>query len=197
MRMRDLTEMLGLEKRIPVMYDSRLALKAIIQCQFCTPAEQRLSKDYDEDVFPSEEGVHIQNVSIEEFNEIMRNGNPPDFRKIRGMINDNINYPISMFDVIYAVFCLYHEEGHWIDFKSSGQSGSDFMRKDAPFRKPVYELGERIKKEEDPNLKLKLGNEWTLLYRNIPMEKYADIYALNKLSEIDWKEFEKMCSKIN
>lgn len=192
--MRDLAEILGLEKRIPVLYDSRLALKTIIQCQFCTPEEQKLSINFDEEVFPSKEGVHIQNVSIEEFNEIMRNGNPPDYRNIRVMINKSINYPITMFNVIYAVFCLYHEEGHWVDFKSSGLSGSDFMRQDAPYRKPVYELSERIRNEQDPNLKLKLGNEWTFLYRDIPMEKYADNYALNKLSEIDWKEFDKNCS---
>jgi hypothetical protein len=190
--MKDLVEKLDLVDREPIFYDSNLAMKTIIQCQFCTPEEQKISIDFDEEVYPSEKGVHILNISVQEFNEKMRTGNPPDYGNIRRMINNRVNYPISMFDIIYASFCLFHEVGHWVDFENSGLSGSEFMKKDAPYRKPVYELGEQIKREENLYLKVQMANEWTLLYRDIPMEKYADNYALNKISEIDWKEFGKM-----
>ncbi|MBY6268860.1 hypothetical protein [Parageobacillus thermoglucosidasius] len=195
MKMRELCNILGIEDRAPVIYDSKLAQKTIIQCQFCTPEEQKISIDFDPEVYPSEKGIHVKNISVEEFNELMRKGHPPDYLFIRRMINENIDYKIDMFDIVYACFCLYHEEGHWLDFKKSGLTGREFMKLDAVYRKHVYELAEKIKVETNPILINQMAYQHSLLYRNIPMEKSADEYAISKLKEIDWKYLEEKLKK--
>jgi hypothetical protein len=193
MLMSKLCELLGIEERAPVYYDTDIAIRERLQVLFVEKEFQKESIDYVDSEGCYEQGIHIQDIPVNEYVKRERIGNPPNYSYLLNMIQGHIKkYPIKMESLLYASFCLFHEEGHWVDFKQSGLTGKEFMIRDAEFRTPVKKLGFKIIKMDNSDpFKHFLAKEHTEQYRAIPSEKSADLYALNRLTE-DFSCIEKI-----
>ena len=94
--------------------------------------------------------------------------------------------------VVYMMFLFLHEIGHWIQFQNMGRKVFAFERKDEELKKEnaekmfslIQEREKRMKKGNQCSLTAKeknLLNQYMNEYRNIPMEKEADEFALSQI----------------
>jgi hypothetical protein len=129
-------------------------------------------------------GIHILDIDFYEYARRKHKTNRVNYSYMLNMIKQRIKYDnIRMDAFLFATFCLYHEEGHWLDFIQSGLSGKEYMQEDYKYRKSIEDIGDQIVQMDDNNPeKEKLAYQHTVLYRNIPIELIADNYACKELS---------------
>jgi hypothetical protein len=122
-------------------------------------------------------GVYIPNVSIESYFKIGEELRFTDF--VSEMLEDvGVNEFNSL---IYASFILYHEEGHSVDFATSGLSPSEFINRHLTGKRRVGLHLQHIltlPEEERRNQLL----FWQMTYNLMKAEQYANEYAVDKIS---------------
>lgn len=105
--------------------------------------------------------IKIYNANTDNFYEIARAYDPCGTKCIMELIKSRMDVPEDIEDIIFAVFCLLHEAGHYYDYqKDPGKYKSNYV-------------------EAGPNGTL----EDAKAYRNRPLEKVADEYALERLAD--------------
>ncbi|PGA35151.1 hypothetical protein [Bacillus wiedmannii] len=128
--------------------------------------------------FYKKKGIYIPNVEIDvlfkDGEEIGQTEYVAELLKEQG---------VEMFNkVVYASFCLYHEEGHSADFEESGLSVEEFIQRDIEDTDKINLQMNYIRtlpnSRRSENIYL-----FYLMYNEMKAEKIANTYAAKKVAE--------------
>ena len=90
-------------------------------------------------------------------------------------------------DISFSVFSILHELGHWTqykDFIAEGHTDQDFIGTYELQRAILYmQRNNEYKKCRSKQDVINLNTKYDALYAELPTEKYADDFALNRLLE--------------
>ncbi|PFF01360.1 hypothetical protein CN325_03710 [Bacillus thuringiensis] len=149
----------------------------VYQC--CSYEEAiRIFGDVKRSNFFEKKGIYIPNVEIDvlfkDGEEIGQTEYVAELLKEQG---------VEMFNkVVYSSFCLYHEEGHSVDFEESGVSIEEFIQRDCEDKDKLNLQMNYIrtlpKNERSGNIHL-----FYLMYNEMNAEKIANTYAVKKVAE--------------
>jgi hypothetical protein len=123
-------------------------------------------------------GIYLPDIDIQILYEDGQFTGFADY--VRELLNE---HSIEEFnEVVYASFCLFHEEGHYHDFITSGLTVKEFIERDSQERfslemqrKHIYTL---------PNEQRELMSQlWYINYFRMTAEKIANEYAIKKTVE--------------
>lgn len=104
------------------------------------------------------------------------------------MINKTVKVTTKNEKVLFAVFLILHEFGHWHDFNEKGKVPYFYNVPEEKERRQVFELKQDIMKKLDGKSRFTYKDKQLLIryfteYHAIPSEKYADVYAVNHLND--------------
>ncbi len=106
--------------------------------------------------------VKIYDTKTDSFYDIAKEGDPYGTECIIELIKGKMEVPEDTESIFYSVFCLLHEAGHYFDYQKDPEKyDEDFIERD---------IGDRTR-------------EAALEYRSRPIEKRADLYAIEHLAE--------------
>lgn len=86
-------------------------------------------------------------------------------------------------EVVYCVFSILHEIGHWYNYIILQLTPTDYVRAEAEEKFIDEKMHKRIKMEEDVLLQKKLIEEEFAFYRTMKNEKAADEFAFKHIEE--------------
>lgn len=97
------------------------------------------------------------------------------------------SYQKKVKKILFAIFVILHEFGHWNDFKSKGEKPYYYMQ-DMKEGKEVYDLKVKILKDKSLQnaSKFKVMKElrnYFYRYNLVSCEKIANDYAISKLKD--------------
>ncbi len=151
---------------------------------------EKLPEESKKDFISSSAHVNIPIISVEKLYELYHIGLSYDYDGTIKMIKDNNKY-IRVTDdnekILFAIFVILHEFGHWNDFKSKGEKPYYYMQ-DMKEEKEVYDLKVKILKDKSLQnaSKFKVMKElrnYFYRYNLVPCEKIANDYAISKLKD--------------
>lgn len=91
---------------------------------------------------------------------------------------------IEEYCLTWAVFCVLHEVGHWIDYKNSGKTAYEFSMIEKGYRQDLEKERRMIYQTPDnhPQKRMLMEN-FNQKYNNIPSEKNANEYAIANIEK--------------
>lgn len=130
-------------------------------------------------------GVHVPDVTIREYYDLEMKRNPYSVNSLIQDISCIFTVWIKEYALVLAVFSILHEVGHWFDFKNSGKTGYQFVMNEQEGRKILAKEAKAIYQMNDFNPQKRcLAIEYNKKYRDNPLEKRADEYALKNIQLI-------------
>ena len=187
---------------VKIVYDTQLETKNNLKNGkplYFTPVEGKEKSVYHNkknkgDFVSSTASIHIPNLSIEYLINIFECDGTGIHELIKNTINPYCNLGVPK-DVVYVIFLFLHEVGHWQQFINLGKNVEKFSNLDIDARKDNFtkfnqleqSRHERIKKGNDCPLTFnekKLCQQYMQEYRDIPMEREADEFALSQMLEV-------------
>lgn len=188
MRVRELVKYLEVEKLAPFHFYTELSNKEYATCKHITNEEL---DDYNKKIWTrekiydnSELGIYLADITINELYELIKECNPV---AVDEAIND-ISYiflvKLDEYSLIYAIYVILHEVGHWWDFKASGKTSLEYTLWDSEFRREPHKFAKEIYQMPDDSFeKWQLAKIQVDMYKEIPSEKAADTYAHENIKE--------------
>lgn len=188
--LKEIVKILNLEKFAPIHYilEENLNEENYIYFKFITEKEKsdlkngvwNINNEYDlEDI-----GVYIPDIEIDRLVFLEKCRNPWNIEYILDLISFKIKVPIDEYNLIYSLFSILHEVGHWLNFIKLGITGYEYYIEDSKYRLEVRKEGETIYKlPDDHYMKRKLADSFNEKYRKIPNEASADEYAFERIDE--------------
>lgn len=182
MRVTKLVDILEIKDLAPFHFHIDTKYKMFASCYVLTKEEAydlvnniaTNKKNYDD----SKLGVCLADVTIYEFYELGKQ--IEDVEKFK----DDISYLFSVNDdnisLIYSIFTILHEVGHWLYFKSSGKKSLEYCKWETEERREANELMNQSYNSPD---KLLLKQAARDKYKNVPSEIESDKYAFNNIKE--------------
>jgi hypothetical protein len=144
----------------------------------CCDKDEAVSFQGNENGLYPKKGIYIPNVGIDRLYE---EGEAIGFTEyVKEFLNEqNITY---FNEVVYACFCLYHEEGHFYDYKTSGLTAKEFMERDRKDKEQLslYEYHIKTTPEEERQIQI---SYYYFLYNQMRAEVFANEYATNRVVE--------------
>lgn len=130
----------------------------------------------------SDIGVHLPDLDIKQYYELEMKRNPSNIQSVIGKISYETPVWIKEYYLVWAIYCVLHEIGHWIDFVNSGKTSYEFSIIEKGYREGLEKEAKVISQINDysPQKRL-LMEEYNRKYKEIPSEKAADDYAFSNL----------------
>lgn len=196
--LKDLVTILKLNKIAPIHYQSpdKLNRENYMFFRFMSSQEQTdlENNNWNKNIeYTKEElGVYVPDLTIDEFISLEKERNY--VHDIMNLVSYTITVPMNEYNLIFAIFCLLHEVGHWIQFIEMGLSSYDYFQWDKRYRADLVKDSKIIYNMPD-NLFEKhiLVKDYNERYRKIPSEMAADKYAfkhINKSIKVVRKHYE-------
>ncbi|WP_374722906.1 hypothetical protein [Peribacillus tepidiphilus] len=123
-------------------------------------------------------GIYLPDIDIQALYEDGQYTGFSDY--VRDLFNEHSDEEFN--EIIYASFCLFHEEGHYHDFMTSGLSVKEFIERDSQEKFSLEMQKEHI--YTLPIEQRELMNQlWYINYFRMTAEKIANEYATKKIVE--------------
>lgn len=136
------------------------------------------TKEYNE----SDIGVHLPDLDIKEYYELEMNRNPFIINSVINKISYLTKVWVNEYCLVWAIYCVLHEVGHWLDFINSGKTSYEFSIMEKSYREELDKEAKVIYQMDDYSLQKRLLMEkFNQKYKEIPSEKAADEYAFSTL----------------
>ncbi len=187
-KLTDLVTILHLDEKAPIHYQppENLNRENYIFFRFMSQQEKTdiENKSWNKNTeYPKEElGIYVPDVTIDEFIDLEKERNY--VHEIINLVSYTITVPMDEYNLVFAIFCLLHEVGHWIHFKKMGLTSYDYFQWDKRYRADLVCDGNKIYNMPDNSFeKHILVREYNERYRKIPSEMAADTYALEHINE--------------
>lgn len=184
MTFRELVEILELDKLAPIHFHhpKELSKNNYVYFRYLGNEEKEAlingihdkNKQYDN----SDLGVYLPDLDIKQYYEIEMKRNPCSIRYVIETISYKIPVLLEEKYLVWSVYCVLHEVGHWLDFLKSGKKSYEFSCIEKDYREELNKEADRIYRMNDySHQKLLFVEEYNHKYREIPSEKAADNYA--------------------
>lgn len=136
------------------------------------------NKQYDN----SDIGIHLPDLDVKQYYELEMKRNPLNIHSVIEQISYETEVWIKEYYVVWSIYCVLHEVGHWLDFVNSGKTSYEFSLIEKSYREELDKKAKVIYKMNDysPQKQL-LMEEYNRKYKEIPSEKAADDYAFSNL----------------
>jgi len=131
--------------------------------------------------------INLLLISVERLYELFHIGISCDYDITISMIKEVIPVNADNEKILFAIFVILHEFGHWYDFESK-EKKPYFYIQDEKEQKEVYDLKAKIlndkslQEKSDYKIKEQL-RKWSNRYNTVPCEKRANDYALSKIKD--------------
>jgi len=188
MRVKEIVDFLKVEEIAPFHFYTEILNKEYAVCKHITNEElddynKKIclnEKKYDD----SELGIYIADITIDEMYDLEHNRNPVNLQKVLDDISDLFMVEIAEEELIYAIYVILHEVGHWVNFKASGKPSLEYALWDWELKKEYKQYVNEVRKiPDDSSKKLEFAKIAVINYKNIPSEKAADTYAFENIEE--------------
>lgn len=132
--------------------------------------------------------ISILLINVEELYELYHTGISCDYEVTISMIKEHVPVNKDNEKILFAVFVILHEFGHWIDFKSKDKKPY-LCTQDEKDKKEVYDLkvkilnDESLREKSDYKIRKEL-KDWVNRYNLVPSEKRANDYAISKIKDV-------------
>lgn len=187
MRVEKLVSLLKAKEIAPVHFFTELSCNNSPICKIITDRE---IEDYKRKHFTketnyndSELGIYFPNNTISEMYEIQNKSNFIRQDDVLNDIEDYLEFNNEERILIYGIYTILHEIGHWLYFKASGKTSIEYCLWDSKLRDKCMKFGDKIFKMTDKEEQINFAFEHTEMYKNIPAEKAADEYAFEHIKE--------------
>lgn len=157
-----------------------------VSCQFLGIAEFNALRngshsnttEYDQ----SDVGVHFPDTDIATFLHLEQNRNPINIDQVMDDISNLFLIYQVEYAVVFSIYCILHEIGHWKHFVDSGKQAYEYYLEDLNNRKDLLRIRQFIYDlPNDSPLKKVLSIDYNKQYRNIPSEYAADQFAFSHI----------------
>lgn len=185
-----LVKILEIDKIAPIHYQSPEELNKdnYIFFRYLGNAERQalISKTHDKKIEydNSDIGVYLPDLTIRECYELEQNRNPLSISTTIQEISFKMDVLIKEYCIVWAVYCILHEVGHWLDFKNSGKSAYEFSIIEKGYREDLEKERRMIYQIPDnhPQKRILMEN-FNQKYSEIPSEKKANEYAFANIKK--------------
>lgn len=130
----------------------------------------------------SDIGVHLPDLNIKQYYELEMKRNPLNIHSVIEKISYETEVWIKEYCLVWSIYCVLHEVGHWLDFINSGKSSYEFSLIEKSYREELDKEAKVIYQMNDysPQKRI-LMEKFNQKYKEIPSEKAADDYAFSNL----------------
>ena len=186
MRIKELVDCLGLKEIAPFHFQTGLSGKISASCKHITCEERNdymkktwtIEKKYDNSTL----GVYLPDISIEELYNLEHKRNAINFHRVLNEINSTLSLKNDEINLVYGIYVILHEVGHWLDFQASGKSSLEYNLWDSAYRDKCNEFARKARAfPGSVTSELNHSKEAVDMYRSIPSEKTADKYAFENI----------------
>lgn len=201
MKIKDLVEILEVNKKVPFHFTEFVAGEAVyepIHCRFVSDAELEnfFACGEDDDYMLSDLGVFLPDLHLHEIYLLEMEANSISTRCYMAMISEILDIPIEDYDLLYGIFVIYHEYGHWLHFRRCRKSNLEYAFWINQFMAPVEAQREILDMLPDADpAKEALVADHINAYNAMPHEFSANKYALKHLKDA-YKKVKKVQAKM-
>lgn len=196
MKLRDIVAISGLARKAPWHFVDVSGEYQSACCRFISQAELEAwlagSRAEDSQYPAAELGIYLPDVYASELYYLEERANYVSTHSYMRMIHDLLEIEIESYDLLFAVFLVLHEYGHWLHFRRCHKSSLDYVvwlnRELAPVESQ-REVLDMIPDSEPA--KEALVAEHINAYNAMPQELSANKYALKHLSALYSKLLKK------
>lgn len=187
MEIKELIKKMNVNELAPFHYFQNLKQENTTQTRIITREEYKdfhngCCNNGNEKYNKNELGVYIIDTSVSELYKFDYNLNQYSAKKTLDTINKIFSIASDEHELIYVIFTILHEVGHWLHFKESGKTSLEYWKWDA---------GERIEIVKFMNEPGSIAlidyiyqKRYFQIYKNIESERIADKYAFENLEKI-------------
>jgi glutaredoxin len=147
--------------------------------------------------------IHLPDLSVHELVNIYECDGTGSLEITKDILSSFFSDDMSE-DVVFVIYILLHEVGHWFQFANMSNKVEAFLSEDIELSKANFDKmqqafiqrDERIRRGNSCPLTAKekaLFKQLSLEYREIPKEKDADKYALEHMEEAIVKYYDNLC----
>ena len=180
-----------LEIDVPIHFTPEDELKRdnYVFCRFMGEAEKEavLSGTHELGIIYNENdvGLHLPDIDIERYYELEKGRNPVAIRSVISAISYRMRVCISEIPLVYSIYCILHEYGHWLFFQNSGMTSYDYCKSEAEIREKYVPLNKKILNmpDCDPSKYLLAREFHEKIYSQFPSELAANKYALENIEK--------------
>lgn len=133
----------------------------------------------------SDIGLHFPDLGLEEYYELEKARNPVGISTHIYEISSQIRINIEDIPIVFAVYCVLHEYGHWLHFKKSGLTSCEYYEQEKKERLPHENTAREIYKmaDWDPYKRYLAERYDREIYSKFSSEAAANKYALEHIQE--------------
>lgn len=180
---------------VPIQYHKKetIVSQNPIVSFVCVSGEER--KKYEkltdvekEDFVSSSAYISIPIIHVDNLYEMYHVGISCDYEETINMIKKAVSVNKDNEKILFAIFVILHEFGHWHDFESKGKKPYLYL-KDSKEQKEVFDLKEKILNDislammSEYKIKDRL-RKWFKRYNLVNCEKKANEFAMSKVKEV-------------
>lgn len=133
----------------------------------------------------SDVGLHFPDIDVYEYYELEKARNPVGIIVCMEELSSQTIIPVEEFPIVWAIYSVLHEYGHWLHFKNSRLTSYEYCEKESEERQPHEAVAKKLRDMPDwyPS-KMALAKRYHLeIYLQFTSEKYADEYAKRNFLE--------------
>lgn len=180
---------------VPIQYhkEEKTVSQNSIVSFICISGEERkkyenLTDAEKEDFVSSSAFISIPIIHVDKLYEMYHVGISCDYEETINMIKKTVSVNENNEKILFAIFVILHEFGHWHDFGLKGKKPYLYL-KDSKEQKEVFDLKEKIINDtslaamSEYKIKDKL-RKWFKRYNLVNCEKKANEFAMSKMKEV-------------
>lgn len=182
------------DEKVPIRYkkeEPNIDQNSVVSFACISGSERERYENLDEpnqkEFVSTSEYISIPMINLEKLYEIYHVGITYDYDGTIDMIKKVIVVDKDNEKILFALFLILHEFGHWNDFVSKGRKPYAYTQ-DKDEQKDVYDFKRKILNDEslchmsEYKIREKM-REYFNRYNSVPGEKRANEYALSKLCD--------------
>ena len=158
----------------------------------CVSGEERksyekLTEEDKKDFVSNSAHINLLLISVERLYELYHMGISCDYEMTINMIKKVVPVSADNEKILFAIFVILHEFGHWHDFESKDKKPYLYAQ-DEKELKEAYDLkmeilnNESLQEKSDYKIKEQL-RKWFNRFNAVPREKRANEYAISKIKD--------------
>ena len=183
------------DEKVPIRYEKeseKIDQNPIVSFVCVSDFERKMYENLDEsnqkEFISKSEYICIQVMNIEKLYKMYHVGISYDYIGTINMIRKVVAVDKDNEKLLFALFLILHEFGHWNDFVSKGRKPYVYTQ-DKEERKKLYDFKLKILNDESlyylSQYKVKERvREYFNRYNSLPSEKSANEYAISKLCDV-------------
>lgn len=186
---REIVEILEIDAPVHFTPKDELDKNNYVFCRFMSNAERDAiidgSYSADKQYDTNDIGLHFPDIKIDEYYKLESNRNPVAIDSRIGEISYQMKVYMPEIPLLFAVYCVLHEYGHWLYFLDSKMSPKDYCEAERRIRQPYIKYSDEIYRMPDDNpLKILAAKQYDeKIYSQFPSEKSADQYSAEHISK--------------